>query len=144
MSEEIRDLCSPCGLDCFNCELYFKNITEDFKQLVAVKTGRKPEEIPCRGCRAEREARLKRCESLKCIVRHDVEFCFECPEFPCPFLAPSKDGAELFPHNMKVYNLCRMRAIGVEQWAAQEAATIRALYYKGKFVPGRGPVLDKG
>jgi len=43
---------------------------------------------------------------------------------------------------MKVYNLCRIKAVGVEQWAAAEAAEIRQRYFKGKFVVGVGPTLE--
>ncbi len=70
-----------------------------------------------------------------------MNFCFECSDFPCPKLQPAADGADKYPHNMKLYNLCRMKAIGVEKWAEEEAAEIRQLYFKGKFIPGSGPVL---
>jgi hypothetical protein len=42
---------------------------------------------------------------------------------------------------MKVYNLCRMKAIGVKKWAEDEATVIRQKYYTGKFKVGSGPQL---
>jgi len=29
---------------------------------------------------------------------------------------PTKEGADRYPHNFKIYNLCRMKAVGVEKW----------------------------
>jgi hypothetical protein len=43
---------------------------------------------------------------------------------------------------MKVCNLCPIKAMGVDQWAAAEAAEIRRRYFKGKFVVGVGPTLE--
>lgn len=50
------------------------------------------------------------------------------------------EGAEKYPHNMNVFNLCRMKAVGFERWR-DEAAGICARYFKGKFVIGAGPKL---
>ncbi len=44
---------------------------------------------------------------------------------------------------MKAYNLCRMKAIGVERWAEEEAREIRARYFRGTFVVGQGPRLPE-
>jgi len=66
--------------------------------------------------------------------------CSDCPDFPCDRLAPALDGADRYPHNLKLFNLCRIRAVGLERWACEEAAGIRRRYYEGAFIPGRGPV----
>ena len=42
------------------------------------------------------------------------------------------DGAIQFPHNMKVFNLCRIAKIGVENWAKEEAKKSFDRYYTGK------------
>jgi hypothetical protein len=139
-----RSLTAPCGLDCFNCEIYEGNITEEFKKAFASKIQKDPEEVPCRGCRAEKGCRHLGlpCETLKCIEDKGLEFCFECEEFPCVKLQPAKEGADRYPHNYKLFNLCRMKAVGVEEWAEKEAKLIRKRYYLGKFVPGKGPILE--
>jgi hypothetical protein len=54
-------------------------------------------------------------------------------------LMPTQLGAA-FPHNMKVYNLCRMKLHSVEKWI-EEAAEIRKRYYEGIFEVGKGPIL---
>jgi hypothetical protein len=138
-----RSLTAPCGLDCFNCEIYEKNITEEFKKTFAAKLQKDPEEIPCRGCRIEKGCKHlgQSCATLKCVENRKVEFCFQCDEFPCVMLQPAKDGADRFPHNYKLFNLCRMKAVGVEKWAEEEAKLIRQRYFLGKFIPGTGPAL---
>jgi hypothetical protein len=44
-------------------------------------------------------------------------------------LQPAKEGADRFSHNYKLFNLCRMKAVGVEKWAKEEATLIRRRYY---------------
>ena len=98
----------------------------------------------CSWSREQQGCRLhwNSCDTLDCVKSKGVEFCFECGEFPCGMLQPASDGAEKYPHNMKVFNLCRIKLVGVEKWAAEEASEIRRKYYKGKFVVGRGPVIE--
>ena len=140
-----RRLTAPCGLDCFNCEIYEGNITEDMKQQFAAKIQKDPEEVACKGCRIEKGCRHLGlpCETLRCIEEKGLEFCFECGEFPCEMLQPAREGADRFPHNLKVFNLCRIKASGVEKWAEEEAELIRQRYFTGRFIPGKGPVLNR-
>ena len=140
-----RKLSAPCGLDCFNCEIYEKNITDEMKKQFASKIHKDPEEIACKGCRQGNGCKHfeSHCETLKCIEDKGLEFCFECDEFPCVKLQPTKDGADRYPHNIKLFNLCRMKTIGVETWAEEEAKLIRQRYYLGKFNPGSGPILKR-
>ena len=140
-----RSLTAPCGLDCFNCEIYEGNITEEMKKQFASKIKKDPEEIACKGCQRENGCRHlgQPCETLKCIKEKGLEFCFECGEFPCVKLQPAKEGADRYPHNYKLFNLCRMKAVGVEKWAEEEAKLIRQRYYLGKFIPGSGPILKQ-
>ena len=138
-------LIAPCGLECFNCNMLEENLTDDYKARVAEYRKISPDEVACKGCRAEngkcRYADFD-CATWACTQEKGVTYCFECDEFPCGLLAPSVKGAS-FPHNMKVYNLCRMRLIGVDDWI-KESATIRKRYYEGTFVVGQGPVLVDG
>jgi len=69
-----------------------------------------------------------------------VTYCYECADFPCEKLMPTFQGAK-FPHNMKVYNLCRMKLIGIDKWI-EESVAIRKRYYEGRFEVGKGPVWE--
>lgn len=138
-----KDLIAPCGLDCFNCNLYKENLTDDYRDRVAKFRNILPDEVACNGCKPEQgkcRYALFDCATWACTQEKGVSFCFECEEFPCGLLAPTAQGAT-FPHNMKVYNLCRMKLIGLAAWI-EESATIRMRYYDGKFVVGQGPVLE--
>jgi len=138
-----RELTSPCGIDCFNCELYIDNISEAMLTRLAPDITFKKELVACRGCREEKGCKMvfSVCSSFDCIQEHQVEFCFECDEFPCERLQPTADGAEKYPHNMKMYNLCRIQKVGVEKWAKEEALNIREKYFRGTFKVGCGPML---
>lgn len=147
MAEECKvknDLTAPCGLDCFNCEVHESNITEQMGVFLAQQLGIAKDQVACKGCRQTQGQRLHypSCATLDCATQYGVGFCFECHEFPCSKLQPAADGAARYPHNMKLYNLCRMKAVGVERWAEEESLEIRRKYFEGKFVVGLGPILE--
>jgi len=137
-----KALTAPCGLDCFNCELYEDNLTTDFIELIHTKMGVPKEDILCRGCRQQdgKHYHLPSdgCATLNCVKARVVELCCNCDDFRCMFLAPTADKAAQYPHNMKVYNLCRIKKLGLERWIEQEAGEIRRKYFTGKFVVGKG------
>jgi len=139
-----KTLTAPCGLDCFNCPIYEGNITEEDKKQISESLKIPVEEAPCKGCRAEQGrckfALNKECATWNCVQQQGVSFCYECHCFPCELLMPSKQGAQ-FPHNMKVYNLCRMRCNGHDAWI-DESAIIRKRYYEGKYAAGKGPSIE--
>lgn len=136
-------LTAPCGIDCFNCSLYEKNLTEAMKERMAQAYNLDPKTLACKGCREQKGCTIlpSKCDTLECINEHNVTFCFECDEFPCSKLQPLKEGADKFPHNFKVFNLCRIQRVGLEKWATEEASDIRKKYFEGKFAIGKGPVL---
>jgi hypothetical protein len=135
-----KALTAPCGLDCFNCELYEDNLTSELAQVIHEKFKVPVDEIPCKGCRQQdgKHYHLPHgCATLACVKAKGVELCSDCDDFPCAFLAPTADGAATYPHNMKVYNLCRIKKVGLERWI-EEAGKIRKRYFKGTFVVGKG------
>jgi len=78
------------------------------------------EDVACKGCRQQDgkhyHLQPEGCATLDCVKAKGVEFCCDCDDFPCAFLAPTADGAPTYPHNMKVYNLCRIKNFGLEHW----------------------------
>jgi hypothetical protein len=138
-------LTAPCGLDCFNCPTYERNITAEGKKFVSDFLKIPIEEAPCKGCRGEngncKFAPNNECATWNCVQEKGVKYCFECMEFPCKLLMPTQKGAQ-YPHNMKVYNLCRMKLNGIENWI-EESMEIRKKYFDGKFFVGKGPVLEE-
>lgn len=136
-------LTAPCGLDCFSCKTYEGNITEEWKKQVSEYLNIPIDKTPCKGCRGEKGkckyASDDQCATWECVQEKALTFCYECTDFPCEKFMPSKKGVD-FPHNMKVYNLCRIKNKGIDKWI-EEVEEIRKCYYEGRFEVGKGPVL---
>ena len=69
------ELIAPCGMNCALCSSYLA---------LRNKLKSKGVKMPyCTGCRA----RNKQCAFLKksctLLLKTEVDFCFECPDFPC-------------------------------------------------------------
>lgn len=136
-----KDLTAPCGLDCFNCELYEDNLTEELSERIHSKMGVLKGEIACRGCREQDGKHFhlpNGCATLDCVKAKNVALCCGCNDFPCALLAPTADQAAKYPHNFKVFNLCRIKKVGLERWIQEEAGQIRKKYFTHKFVVGKG------
>jgi len=124
---------APCGLPCFECYLYLAQFDEEMAEMIAGVLGLSKDDIKCRGCRAEdgQCAHLAmECRVYKCIEKTDMKTCAECDDFPCEYLHPYSDQA-MKPHNTKVFNLCRIKKVGIEEWAKDEAGDILDKYYYG-------------
>jgi len=70
MSDKITpEMLAPCGVNCAACSAYL-----DAKR-------------PCPTCRTPDEAHKRKscigCEKKKCAFDRDLQWCFECAEFPC-------------------------------------------------------------
>ncbi|MBN1333586.1 MAG: DUF3795 domain-containing protein [Synergistales bacterium] len=142
--QEILNAIAPCGIDCVNCPLHEHNITEEMKNRLAAMMGKAPQEMICQGCRSDKRAVIcpVDCPTLTCSREKGVDFCFQCPDFPCEKLTPAADRADKLPHNLKVYNSCRMKKMGLEKWLLEDARTTATRYYKGRMVIGKGPVVE--
>jgi len=139
--ESKEALTAPCGLDCFNCELHENNLTPGLAEIIHTKMGVPKEQIACKGCRQQdgKHYHLSHgCATLDCVKAKGVALCCDCDDFPCTMLAPVADQATRYPHNMKLFNLCRIKKIGLERWIKEEAGQIRKKYFTGKFIVGKG------
>lgn len=136
-------LTAPCGLDCFNCHLHEANITEEVKETYSQRLNVSLDVVACKGCKPEqgRCRFTQNCATWICTQEKGVDFCYECNDFPCGLLLPSAKGAQ-FQHNFKLYNLCRMKLIGLDAWI-EEVDDIRKRYYEGEFIVGQGPVIKE-
>ncbi len=132
---------APCGRDCFNCPLHLAQSETRWKDFFVTKYGLDPARVGCEGCRAIKGDCLflrtlkvadGPCAIHECAAAKAVEFCHECADFPCPLLQPLADGALNTPHNLKVYNLCLIRKLGVEEWAKTKAKEGFDRYFNGK------------
>lgn len=145
---DVKELTAPCGLACWACAYYKDNITDELAQQTAQAIGMSVGEIACGGCRSERGCSWENpltgangCKTKKCVAEKGLHNCSECTDYPCEYLMPVVDGAERAPHNTKMYNLSRIRLIGLDAWA-EEAVLIQQKYFKGKFSYGQAPILE--
>jgi hypothetical protein len=137
--KDMKSLMAPCGLDCFNCDVHESNLTDELAELIHVQRGVPKEEIACKGCRQQdgKHYHLPQgCATLDCAKAKGVQMCCDCDEFPCSSLAPMADMADRYVHNIKLYNLCRIKKVGLDRWIEEEAGQMRKKYFTAKFVMG--------
>jgi hypothetical protein len=146
----LKQLTAICGIDCFNCEFFHTNIDRFFDTMEPERKrafdarGMTIEKLRCNGCRNGGCTIIGgKCDTLECAKQEGVDFCYECKKFPCHRLQPLAEGAERYPHNLKVYNLATIKNKGIEAWAA-EVGEIRWRYFRGKFKIGAGPQIGEG
>lgn len=131
---------APCGRDCFNCPAYLSKNNESLKSFLSKRYNVLVETISCNGCRNIEGKCLflkalgysEQCKTYKCAKNKRVTFCYECSDFPCNLLHPLADKASTLPHNTKVYNLCLIKKMGVNEWAKTEAKKSFEKYFKDK------------
>lgn len=142
MDKDEIALIAPCGIYCGDCGARLvKDRPAALDTLLAM--GFRKEDLPCPGCRAVKgncAAVTGTCETYSCIQGRGFDFCFECPDFPCPRLNPAADRAGVLPHNTKVFNLCFIERQGLDRFR-EKGPEIKQRYYRGKMEIGRGPQL---
>ncbi len=145
---DLKKMTAPCGLPCFACAVYEGNISQELAEQIAEQVGAKPEDIPCAGCRSDAGCSCEMpmtagegCKTKNCVASKGLHNCSECDEFPCEYLMPVADMADKVLNNTKVYNLCRIKLLGLEVWS-KEAASIQQKYFQGKFNYGQAPRME--
>ena len=140
ISDKRALMVAPCGIDCGICELY---LCKDNKQLFQylLSKGIPEKSLPCNGCRSIKgkcPVINDKCATFDCVSSKNVEFCYDCNEFPCEKLNPAANRADILPHNTKVFNLCTIKNFGIEQFI-NKSSEIKQKYYMGKMEVGKGP-----
>jgi len=132
---------APCGIHCGLCPMHIAATDENVRMRIAERMKKPPEQVPCAGCRAvygHCPVIGEQCATWVCSKERGVEFCYECPEFPCIKLMPCADRAATLPHNIKLYSLVLRKSKGAHEWEKQIKEAYD-LYYKGEMSIGRGP-----
>jgi hypothetical protein len=140
------ELTAPCGLDCFNCAFYLATQGDQgsqaqlamFSELLDIPV----EAMSCQGCRAQKGVLPlhftpqisprepgQACRPYSCTEKQGIDFCFQCDDFPCEALHPYSDRAGKVPHNLKVFNLCQIKKMGLQAWAENQASKSRQAYF---------------
>jgi hypothetical protein len=127
---------SPCGMDCFNCPAYRANEEMNIRADISVKLNLPIEAARCDGCRNAKGTisflgDTRPCNIYSCTNEKGITYCFECTNFPCDHLHPYADKAAERPHNTKLFNLCLIKKMGVDQWAKDKALNVKQTYFNG-------------
>ena len=146
---DLKKMTAPCGLPCFACAVYEGNISDELAGQIAKEVGITPEEVSCSGCRSEAGCCFEMpmtggegCKTKKCVAEKGLHNCSECDEFPCENLMPVAQRADKVLHNTKLYNLCRIKLLGLDAWS-KEAFHIQKAYFQGKFRYGQAPETER-
>jgi hypothetical protein len=128
---------TPCGLDCFNCPAYLANEDMNLRTTISERFHLPFESARCEGCRNAKGTISflgdnKPCDIFRCTSEKGITYCFECTDFPCDHLHPYADQASIRPHNTKLFNLCLIKKLGIEQWANEKALVVKQTYFNGK------------
>jgi hypothetical protein len=137
---EILDRLAPCGIDCGRCVMYaqgpiaqsartMKQGLVGFEKMAERMQARVPAlaeyaafarvletftQASCTGCR-QGGASLPFCTARTCFKEMQVDFCFECKEFPCQ----RNQYPEMFEKRWRDYGE-RMKQVGVEQFHEEQ------------------------
>jgi len=116
-----------CGLNCAKCDMYKaghgdEKLRDEIIAWFKEKRNRtlKPEQVRCEGCKGPLDVHWSAdCKMMLCAKEKDVQYCFECDDFPCSVLNKfASDGAA--HHKKTVENLKRMREVGRDAWIAEQ------------------------
>lgn len=91
---------SLCGLQCGLCTMHLSGY--------------------CPGCGGG--AGNQSCAIARCSLEHEgVQFCWECPEYPCPRYEGFDDGDSFVPHRNRQQDIAQVRELGLKTCLAQQA-----------------------
>lgn len=128
-------LTAPCGLPCFSCPMYLARKDGPLTAALADFFALPQDQIGCSGCR-ENNGNCSHlpmaCRVYPCTQNRQLHNCSQCEDFPCDLLHPYRDMAELF-HNTKMFNLCLISRMGLEEWAAGKASSVLDTYSYGQW-----------
>ena len=91
---------SLCGLQCGLCAMHLGGY--------------------CPGCGGG--AGNQNCSIAQCSIGHGgVQFCWECPEYPCPRYEGFDDGDSFVPHRNRQQDIAQVLELGLAACLAQQA-----------------------
>ena len=133
-----KNLIGPCGNFCGSCDLYRcaamgdiegqKRLAEYFNRYFPQYAPFSIKGMVCISCREN----FDRCWSpdcgvyICCVKEERLDFCYECDDFPCEKLRPYRGCPPA--HNLKVYNLLRIKKIGWREWLEKQKEDTRELH----------------
>ena len=115
-----------CGLYCGCCTIYrahqddtlhlLKEAPKNFRQWLDLEN-KTTENIACDGCRSSKPfAYCADCEIRECAIHKQVDWCFQCDEFPCDRIY----SFESFWGKPLIGNLNSIRELDIKKWIEKQ------------------------
>ena len=118
--DKILTAMSPCGLSCEKCFAHEDGDIRKYSLKLKEKLGnfdnyaKRFASENCKGCRKENCKLFKNCGVRSCHQQKNIDFCFQCDDFPCN--KTNFDG-DLQKRWVKLNE--RIRDIGIESYYAE-------------------------
>ena len=112
---------SYCGLYCGACDVLIANWNGTIDEL-AQAWDMHPDDLRCWGCKSDTVCiYCTDCTIRQCAQSRQIEFCFECEDFPCDgLMAFRRDGNS--HHALVLHNLRFIRGQGLDRWLEAQQA----------------------
>lgn len=108
-----------CGLYCGACSVFIAN-KKGIVEERAKEWEMNPEDLKCHGCKTEITAvYCKDCDIRQCAENNNIEFCFECGDYPCNRLREFRND-EWPHHSVVLQNLETIQKKGVQEWVKEQ------------------------
>ena len=99
------DMLAPCGMTCAVCYVYLQK------------------KKPCLGCRGQDASKPEHCRKCKikdCASSQEVDFCLECPSFPCVTIKRLDKSYRQRYQVSLIENGIRIKTVGAERHLLEE------------------------
>ncbi len=108
-----------CGLYCGACDVLIANENNTVEEL-ANSWNMDPDVLRCHGCKSDVIAvYCTDCGIRACAVQKEVEYCFQCDEYPCPRLMDFRNDDHPH-HSIVLQNLGSIRTKGIDKWLEEQ------------------------
>jgi hypothetical protein len=115
-----KKLAAVCGLFCPACTVFIASTDEPARlKALSDRFGARTEDMECHGCRSDKRGLYcnKVCKMTRCAAEKGVDFCGQCPEYPC---AELKTFQSQMPHRLELWEAhARIKEVGYETWYAE-------------------------
>lgn len=138
-----KNLIAPCGnfCDMYRCAAHGdvvgqEKLAERFRKHLGVPDAQ-ADWMACVPCREN----IDKCWSGDCKVFHccvkqrGLDFCSDCEDFPCDLLKPHSGCPPA--HNLKVFNLVRIKKLGWKKWLEEAKSDPREMHARYFDKPAR-------
>ncbi len=96
-------LFSLCGLNCGLCSMKLGGY--------------------CPGCGQGN----KPCKAARCSIEHNVEYCFQCNEYPCPIYDHADESDSFITHRNQMTDMEKAKQIGMEAYNVEQTEKVELL-----------------